>query len=84
MMTQFTDKRNRFFDLVFSSRFLAVMYYVIVFNPLIFAYSLIFGTDDYTGLNPLKWFAVSIVCGLFAFEVVKARKTRKDRQELKK
>lgn len=67
------DLRDRFFGIVYSSRLSAVIYHVVSFNALILGYSIVCDTDDYSGRSPVKWLLVSVISGLIAFEIERAR-----------
>lgn len=71
-----TTSKPNFFERIFASRPLTVLYYIVTLNVLMILYSVVFQTNDYSGWHPLMWLVVSAVVGLINFEFRRLRMRR--------
>ena len=69
---------DSFYARVYSTRLRGVLFAVATMNIAIILLSAAFDWDEYSGYKPLKWFAISILTGLFTHEYYKEKKAKSD------
>lgn len=78
-MKSIIKKIDEFYERMYSNRLIAILFSVATMNIVAILLSIVFAEDG-RGYDPVQWCVVSILTGLFVFEVRKSRRAKKAEQ----
>lgn len=71
--------RKRLEHRIYYSRLSCVAWYVLTMNGIVLLYSFTIDSSELEGHKPLRWFITSLLVGIIAYEMYKAREAEKEK-----